>query len=69
MSTVATNSTPLDPLIIAGDAEETAAKVVLPHAEQVQVLARLEADAQAADATRRAEHAGITAFARGGDRA
>ncbi len=34
---------PLDPLVIAGEVEETAAKVTLPQAEQTHVLARPEA--------------------------
>lgn len=36
-------NTPLDPLVVAEDAEDAASRVTLPHAELAQVLARPEA--------------------------
>lgn len=40
MNTVVALNTPLDPLVVAEDAEDAASRVTIPHAEQAQVLAR-----------------------------
>ncbi|WP_160175053.1 hypothetical protein [Microbacterium profundi] len=39
-TTPKTNTTPLDPLVVADDAEDAASRVTIPHAEQATVFAR-----------------------------